>query len=176
MFYYYIAYCCSILIELFKQFIIYNVLIIIIYKTKIAYLPRTFKMNKEIPSDINRLFHKEFDYIMDGVFRANEGELKNLFKKFLTDSELFVEYIKGDKDKDGIIGYQILPSYRTYPVYGHNGLVDGFIYKAPNQAKNENDDIDIIPFEKNQIGYETAGVVAAAPLSCWSLTKDVGSA
>lgn len=113
------------------------------------------KMNKEIPSDINRLFHKEFDYIMDGVFRANEGELKNLFKKFLTDSELFVEYIKGDKDKDGIIGYQILPSYRTYPVYGHNGLVDGFIYKAPNQAKNENNDIDIIPFEKNQIGYAT---------------------
>lgn len=113
------------------------------------------KINKEIPSDINRLFHKEFDYIVNGVFRANEGELKNLFRKFVTDSELFIEYIKGDKDKDGIIGYQILPCYTTFPIYGTDGQVEGFIHQSKRPDKNKGEDADIIPFEKNQVGYAT---------------------
>ena len=111
------------------------------------------KINRDIPTDINRLFHKEFDYVMNGVFRANEGELKNLFKKFLVDAELFVEYIKGDRDSDGIIGYQLLPSYRTYPIYGNDGQVQGFVHKSARGLDGNSEESDIVPFEKNQVGY-----------------------
>lgn len=113
------------------------------------------KINREIPSDVNRLFHKEFDYIVNGVFRANEGELKNLFRKFVIDSELFIEYIKGDNNKDGIIGYQILPCYTTFPIYGANGQVEGFIHEKKRVDDNNKEESDIIPFERNQVGYAT---------------------
>lgn len=110
-------------------------------------------IKKEVPDDIERLFYKEFDYVMNGVFRANEGELKTLFRKFIVDSELFIEYIKGDNDKDGIIGYQILPCYLTYPIYGANGQLQGFIQQT--KAQNNMEEPDIVPLERNQVGYAT---------------------
>ena len=110
-------------------------------------------INRDIPEDINRLLHKEFDYVMNGVFRSKEGELKNLFRKFVIDSELFIEFIKGDKDKDGIIGYQILPCHSTIPIYGPDGKIHGYLHEKKNYKENE--ESDLVPFEKNQIGYAT---------------------
>ena len=72
--------------------------------------------------DLNKL-EEEFDFVINELLNFKEMGW-DLFNKWLTDGELFLEAIL-TKDKENIIGFKPLPSYTMVP-YFEGGVITNY--------------------------------------------------
>lgn len=120
-------------------------------------------IKKEMPERVKKKLNAEFDHVTDNVLKVTDN-LHGLFKKWLTEGELYVEWIL-NKGKNQIIGYKILPAFTTFPVYSDNGSIKGFIQTVVNDQGNQgvvgassvvptgSTTEKLITFESNQVSY-----------------------
>ena len=103
-------------------------------------------IKKEFPQRIRKIFLDEFDDVAENILKNDK--MHGLFKKFLIEGELFVEWILNNK-KDRILGYKILPAFTTFPVYSKTGEIKGFLQSILDDQGQEK----MLPFEANQVSY-----------------------
>jgi len=109
------------------------------------------KIKKEFTKKNQNTVNKEFDYLYHNVFKMNERGW-DLFFKWLTEGELYLEVVLDDKKKQ-IAGLKLLPSFTMYPIYKGN-IINGFMQiKGTDKTGIQKH----IPFESNQILYSNYG-------------------
>jgi hypothetical protein len=106
------------------------------------------KLKHGMSDNIYKLFHEEFNYIIDDVLKIKDN-LYDIFSKWLIEGELYVELILNN-EKNKVIGYKILPSYTVSPVYSRTGNIVKFMQYAVNTRGQSMEPIYI---ERNQLAY-----------------------
>ena len=103
-------------------------------------------IKKELPNRIEKKFMEDFTNISENVIKTDN--VHGLFKKFVIEGELFLEWILNNK-KDRIIGYKVLPAFTTFPVYGTTGEIKGFLQTVIDDKGQEK----LVALESNQVSY-----------------------
>lgn len=103
-------------------------------------------IKKEFPQRIRKRFTNDFGDFSENVLKPEN--MHGLFKKFLIEGELFIEWILNNK-KNRIIGYKILPAFTTFPVYGKTGEIKGYLQAMTNKEGKE----IMMPLQANQVSY-----------------------
>ena len=103
-------------------------------------------IKKEFPKQVRKICLDEFVDYSENVLKIDN--MHGLFKKFVIEGELFIEWILNNK-KNKIIGYKILPAFTTFPVYGKTGEIKGFLQSIIDDHGQE----QMIPLESNQVSY-----------------------
>lgn len=103
-------------------------------------------IKKEFPPRIRKNFLDTFDTFSESVLKTDN--MHGLFKKFLIEGELYIEWILNN-NKNKIIGYKILPAYTTFPVYGKTGEIKGYLHSVIG----DNGQGKMVPIESNQVSY-----------------------
>ena len=118
--------------------------------------------DNELPEAVQKIYRQVFFKVYNEIYDFdNTADI--LFEKFLIESELYVEFIL-NKEKDDIIGFQILPCYTMLPVYGSNNLIKGYlqcndiVYDQRRMGTPiRNKDKQYRDFETNQVAYANSG-------------------
>lgn len=117
----------------------------------------SLKNEGDIKKNIKSIFSKEFDYVIDNVFRATKrARAWQFLRRFLIDGELYAELISNN-DGTGLIGIRMLPTVNMIPLY--NGVaIEYFMQYPPNVAESNQFDIGINEvkakrLESNQVAY-----------------------
>jgi len=111
------------------------------------------EIRKELPKRVERLMREEFRYVNEVALNVGDN-LYGLYKKWITEGELYMEIILDDSKKN-IIGYKILPAFTTFPVYSKTGVIKGFLQATVDEKGTE----IMQPMESNQIAYIHWGAV-----------------
>lgn len=112
---------------------------------------------EEIPKAIEKKFQQNFEYVMYELLRLQDRGWE-LFKKWLVEAEQFIELISDDKGTM-LIGYKILPSATTFPVY-KGSRITGYVQQLGTYGGrygNVNSDTKTRNFTENQIAYSNYG-------------------
>ena len=128
-------------------------------------------MEEAIPEELRKLMAENFDYLVYHVLKIQRDGW-DMFRKWLIEAEQFVEWIQDGTGSD-IVGYQLLPSAVTFPLY-EGGRVNGFLQATYDMSINHNGgspnsgashtsghvvgDLGNKKFTANQIGYSNYGV------------------
>jgi len=123
-------------------------------------------IDKAVPENIRKAMEDNFDYLCYHILKVQHTGWE-MFRKWLIEGEQFVEWIQDGKGED-IVGYQILPSAITFPVY-ENARILKFLQANYdmniNRASDGNGysskvvgDLGNKSFEVNQIAYANYGV------------------
>jgi len=104
------------------------------------------QIKKEFPPRVREKFMDDYKDYSENVIKNDN--MYGLFKKFLIEGELFLEWILNNK-KNRIIGYKILPAFTTFPVYNKTGEIIGFL----QSVIGENGEEKMVPLESNQVSY-----------------------
>lgn len=112
------------------------------------------QFKKELPNRLQKKFQDEFKNVADNIFEATDN-LHSLFKKWLVEGELYIEFIL-DNSKKNIIGYKILPAFTTFPVYAKTGQIKGFLQSVIDEKLGNE---KMVPLESNQVSYTHWGEV-----------------
>ena len=116
-------------------------------------------IRKEIPTNVEEIIRKEWEYLMHEVFGVNERAW-DLFRKWLVESELYVELVAND-DGSKLIGLKVLPSHTMMPVYENNMIV---AFLQTNKAAKTHDVLDSTAeehstlFDQDQVVYSNYGI------------------
>lgn len=110
----------------------------------------------EIPKKVEEKFRKNFEYVMYELFRIQERGWE-WFKKWLIEAEQFIELVSDDGGKS-LIGYKILPSATTFPIYKGSRII-GYIQQIGNYGSNYSTGTDVKTrkFNANQVAYSNYG-------------------
>lgn len=109
------------------------------------------KIKKEIPKPTERIIKREWNYIVNDVLKFHDNGYE-LFKKWLIESELYLEMVLNKKG-NSIISVKPLPSFTTMPIY------NGSYIAAFLQSRKDKTGKDInVPFEPNQVAYINYGI------------------
>lgn len=115
------------------------------------------RSDKEIPDVVKQRIRNAYEYLYYEVLNFNDTAY-DLFKRFLVDSELYIEWVLNDKGTN-IIDWQALPSFTMVPIWSERGSrVKGFVqllkdvvnYSGKYNLK-EREDAKV--FQSNQISY-----------------------
>lgn len=110
-------------------------------------------LKKNIPKHVERKIRREWTYIVHDVLKFNEQGW-DLFRKWLIESELYLEIILNKKGNN-VIGVKVMPPFTVLPVYNGTRIVK-FVQTRKNPAANSNE--VNIPFEPNQVAYANYGM------------------
>jgi hypothetical protein len=121
----------------------------------------TLEINEEMPTHIEEEIRKIWDYLLVDVFSFKERGW-DLFRKWLTEAELYVELILNDEGNN-IVGIKILPSHTLMPIYEENKIVGYMQTKVGNPTSQ---DVRLqqqgsIVFDKDQVAYSNYGIYGA---------------
>ena len=115
-------------------------------------------ITEELPKHIEEEIREEWDYLMHDVFQINEMSW-NIFKKYITDGEVYIELILDASGKN-IIGIKILPSHTMMPIY-ENGEIVSYVQtkRGINNTGTQGSDQEeqVTVFDKDQIVYINYG-------------------
>lgn len=116
---------------------------------------------KEVPKSIQEKIEKEFKYVVWDVYKLHIRGW-DLFRKWLIEAEMFIEFTVDTKKKNTLNGIKVLPAYTMYPIYDGNKIIN---YVQVPQSKDNSvkynvsmDMEGIITFEPNQISYVNYGI------------------
>jgi hypothetical protein len=121
----------------------------------------SLNIKREVPQHIEEKLRAEWDYLIHDVFGVNERAW-DLFRKWLTESELYVELIIADSG-DKIIGIKVLPAHTMLPIY-QNNQISAFMqtkraYKAMGDVGSVgNEEETVVMFDVAQVVYSNYGV------------------
>jgi hypothetical protein len=103
-------------------------------------------ITKELPNRVGKIFKQEFEDVAEDILKNDK--LYGLYKKFLIEGELYLEWVLNDK-KNRIIGYKILPPFTTFPVYNKLGEIKGYLQTVIGDKGQE----EMVRLESNQVSY-----------------------
>ncbi|HON83947.1 MAG TPA: portal protein, partial [Caldisericia bacterium] len=113
---------------------------------------------KEIPRHIEEQITDLWDYLINEVYAFNDRGWE-LFRKWLIDSELYVELVLNDEGNE-IIDIKVLSPLTTMPIYTDNKIT-GFVQSLSNvmiNATDKNSQNTTINFDRDQIAYSNYGL------------------
>ena len=119
----------------------------------------SLNIKDEIPTHIEEQIREQWDYMAHDVFAVNERSW-DMFRKWLVESELYIELISNDKG-DKIIGIKILPTHTMMPIYEQNQIVAYMQTKKdarPNVVEYAAQEESSVMFDKSQIVYSNYGI------------------
>jgi hypothetical protein len=114
---------------------------------------------EEMPSHIEEEVRKIWDYLINDVYAINERGWE-FFRKFLIESELYIENILNEEGNN-IIGIKVLPAHTMIPIYEDNKIRGFMQTKVGNpQAQDvRQQQQGSVVFDKDQISYVNFGLI-----------------
>lgn len=121
-------------------------------------------LNKEVPRHIEEHIRDIWDYLISNVFAFNDVGWE-LFRKWLIDSEMYIEMILNDEGNN-IIDYKVLSPLTMMPIYRDNKII-GYVQTLQNNVLGQNqsggysgetEKQKSITFDKDQILYSNYGL------------------
>ena len=116
---------------------------------------------EEMPQHVEEEVRKIWDYLVADVFAFNERSW-DLFRKWLIESEIYVELILNEEGNN-IIGIKVLPAHTMMPIYEENKVRGYMQTKIGNpQAQDVRmQQQGSVVFDKDQIAYVNFGLYGA---------------
>jgi hypothetical protein len=117
----------------------------------------SFHNEGDIKKNIKPLFKKEFDYVINNVFKATKrSRAWQFLRRFMIDGELYAELISNDKGS-GLVGIKMLPTVNMCPVY-NGAAIEYFMQYPPTYAEAKGFDMGntedkALRLESNQVSY-----------------------
>lgn len=126
-------------------------------------------VHAEVPENIKQKMEDNFDYLVYHILKLQHTGW-DMFRKWLIEDEQFIEWIQNGDGSD-IIGYQILPSAITFPVY-ENARITSYLQANYSMSINGGaggggdggyhskvvGDLGNKKFQLNQVAYSNYGV------------------
>jgi len=111
---------------------------------------------KEVPRHIEEIIKTQWDYLINDVFNFNDIGWE-LFRKWLIDSELYVELVLNDEGTN-IIGIKVLSPLTMSPVYEENRIT-GYVQNISNisNVSISSNVTAMLEFDKDQVVYSNYG-------------------